>query len=256
MGANLIWYLTWMYKFDVWFLPWLRWFHVFKPWTIFIWFHWACFVMLQWTVIWRSNTTVRSPAYSVVVWWSNTLLRRWRVTIPALALCTQKKRTVIRGSLLSKRKIKNKRYFRVLLVCVKSRQRCAPVIWFYEIFWLLFILHCAGWWGSFVTGWKRSRENDCRGLCSPSSSFPFNWKVCAPNLYCQCAIDNCFPFFVYIVPCKKKGTNVREYFLSRVSPFASGSMSIRGAIAECLPDHKLAILVPVLERFVVCLYLL
>lgn len=56
---------------------------------------------------------------------------------------------------------------------------------------------------------------------------------------------------MYIVPYKKKRTNVWVYFLSRVSPFASGSISIRGAIAECLPDHKLAILVPVLERFVV-----
>lgn len=31
------------------------------------------------------------------------------------------------------------------------------------------------------------------------------------------------------------------------------SRCIRDAIAECLPDHKLAILVPVLERFVVCI---
>ena len=31
------------------------------------------------------------------------------------------------------------------------------------------------------------------------------------------------------------------------------SQGIRDAIVDCLPDHSLAILVPVLERFVVCI---
>lgn len=34
--------------------------------------------------------------------------------------------------------------------------------------------------------------------------------------------------------------------------FAVRSKSIRDAIADCLPDRSLAILVPVLDRFVVC----
>ncbi|KAI8525487.1 hypothetical protein RHMOL_Rhmol13G0233800 [Rhododendron molle] len=43
---------------------------------------------------------------------------------------------------------------------------------------------------------------------------------------------------------------VEAYAALLLAFLSTESMSIRGAIAECLPDHKLAILVPVLERFV------
>jgi hypothetical protein len=43
---------------------------------------------------------------------------------------------------------------------------------------------------------------------------------------------------------------VEAYAALLLAFLSTESQSIRGAIAECLPDHKLAILVPVLERFV------
>ena len=98
------------------------------------------------------------------------------------------------------------------------------------------ILLSAGWRGYCVTGRERSWENDYRSLCSASSCFPFYWKV-SVLFQKPIFLDNIFFFW--------HGFSV-EVLFSLIN-----SKSIRNAISECLPDHKLAILVPVLERFVV-----
>lgn len=57
-----------------------------------------------------------------------------------------------------------------------------------------------------------------------------------------------FLSFLFFFPIRVEFTEINNLFIF----IHINSMSTRAAIAECLPNHNLGILVPVLERFVVC----
>lgn len=109
---------------------------------------------------------------------------------------------------------------------------------------LIHMLHFAGWWRSRATRRERSRENDTWSLRRVTSCIPFNWKVCL--LFISIYL------FIY-VSLKFRYEYSEKWNLSGIY-----SKLIRNAIADCLPDRSLAILVPVLDRFVVhaCLRLI
>lgn len=102
-----------------------------------------------------------------------------------------------------------------------------------QLFLWTFMLHCTEWWGSHATRRKRSWENDSRSLCSVAFSIPFNWKVLFSSFFCiNYLVLNCI-------------------FWKQNFFFAMHSKRIRNIIADYLPDRNVAVLVPVLERFVV-----
>lgn len=57
-----------------------------------------------------------------------------------------------------------------------------------------------------------------------------------------------FSFLFFFFPIRVEFTEINNLFIF----IHINSMSTRAVIAECLPNHNLGILVPVLERFVVC----
>lgn len=60
--------------------------------------------------------------------------------------------------------------------------------------------------------------------------------------------ERCLFFLSFLFSIRVEFTEINNLFII----IHINSMSTRAVIAECLPNHNLGILVPVLERFVVC----